>query len=131
MKNLVIPTIASTIAMFGISLVWHFIATPILYPPNSVPSGEPNVLYVILGYIVFTALMVYLYPKFVGKNKSLLEGFRFGAFMGVLWNVPLVLIFMGVMNYPALAAFLDSFWGIIEQGIGGIVIALLYWRKFA
>ena len=56
------------------------------------------------------------------------KGLRFGMIMGLVWMFPFSLVLHGAYNFPSAAIFIDTGWALIEQGVGGIVISLIYGR---
>ena len=79
-----------------------------------------------LGSLVIAILMAYTYPIGYKGGSAVKEGFRFGALIGLIWVLPVSLIFSGAWNYPLVAVIVDSAWHIVEQGVTGIVIAMIY-----
>ena len=59
------------------------------------------------------------------------EGFRFGALIGLIWILPLSMIFHGVWNLPLTGVIVDSAWHVVEEGIAGIAIGLVYGKPGA
>ncbi len=56
-----------------------------------------------------------------------MDGLKFGVVIGILWVVPYALISYGVITiYSKKAIFMYAIYHLVEQGAGGIVIALIY-----
>ncbi len=51
---------------------------------------------------------------------------RFGAVIGLLWILPLLLVFHGVWNVPLTLVIVDAAWHVVEEGVAGVVIAFVY-----
>jgi hypothetical protein len=49
-----------------------------------------------------------------------------GAVLGLTYFFPLSLGLYAIWQTSALAFLVDSVWHLIEQGVGGVVIALIY-----
>ncbi len=130
MKKLIIATLGGFAAMFGLSGLWHELLAPKFYPPIPGMNTTPNLIFIGVGYLIFAGMMSYLYPLFTQKKSDFLTNLKFGVFMGILWTIPISLIFVGALNYPPLAAAYDSLWSLVEQGVGGIIIGFLYTKKF-
>jgi len=114
----------SLAGIFSTYIVKEYIANNIL-PEMLKPSLD--MIYIIAGYMLLSLLMVILYPKLVkGENSSVKFDFLFGAFISILWLLPLTLVLHGVYNFPSSSLFIDSSWAILEQGLGGVVIGLSY-----
>ncbi len=108
---------------------WHMMIMGTFYGKNSasVPLEEPLMHWIILGYVILGLLMAYIYPKGFAGGGSVGEGLRFGAIVGLLWVLPHAVILHGVY-YGATGKLIliDAAWHVVEQGVGGIVIALIY-----
>ena len=96
----------------------------------STPLPEPKMLFIILGYLILGVLMSYVYPKGYKGGGAIAEGLRFGAVIGLLWVLPHAVILHGVY-FGAMGTLIlvDAAWHMVEQGLGGIAIALIYCRK--
>ena len=89
-----------------------------------------NLVLVFAGYALLSLLMTTLYGRFVrGPHSSAWSGFRFGLFAGVCWLMPYGLVMFGVYRFPYIALPMDFGWALIEQGIGGLVIGLIYGKS--
>lgn len=125
-KKFVLSVFASFVAMFIAAAFWNlFIARNLVNLENAIIREEPSILLIALGYFVLALIMSYLYPKLV-RNNSIVNGFKFGALIGILWILPFNLVLHAVYEFPQLALIIDPAWAIIEQGVGGIAIALVY-----
>lgn len=124
-KKLLTATVAGFLVMFVLSYVWHELLMSATYAqPNHSP--EPEMLWIVLGYVMLAALMAYMYPTGYQGGLAVSEGFRFGALIGLVSVGPLQLIFTGLGAMPIQTAGIDMAWHIVEQGAGGIVIAMLH-----
>ena len=57
------------------------------------------------------------------------EGLRFGVLIGLLWVFPHGLAMAGAHGKSIAYVFKNTAWHLIEQGVGGIIIALVYGRR--
>ena len=73
--------------------------------------------------------MAYVYPLGYKGKKPVWEGLRFGMIMGVLWVFPHELAMAGAHGDSLAYVFKNAAWHLVEQGVGGIVIGLVYGRK--
>ena len=89
-----------------------------------------NLVLVFVGYALLALLMTTLYGRFVrGPKSSAWSGLRFGAMAGVCWLMPYSLVLFGVYRFHYVALPMDFGWALIEQGIGGLVIGLIYGKS--
>jgi len=49
-----------------------------------------------------------------------------GMGAGACWIMPYSLVLFGVYKFPFIALPVDFAWALVEQGIGGLVIGLVY-----
>jgi hypothetical protein len=84
------------------------------------------------GYLLLALLMAWLYPRFVRPISSpVRDGLLFGIGSAVVWSMPYSLVLFGVYNFPYPALPRDFAWALVEQGAGGVVIALIYGKSKA
>jgi len=132
-KKFFLAGIVGSVVMFLLAGMWNtvivrnFIETQI--DPSQLRS-VPVLYLVILGYLVLGFLMAIIYPRFAKGGKSVIgQGLMFGIIAGALWMLPYSLVLNGIYNFPFVAIGYDAIWVIVEQGIGGIVIAMVYGEK--
>ena len=133
MKKFILASLGGGIVTFLLGGLWHALILADFYESHmaALARTEPNMMMVALGSLVIAVLMAYTYPLGYKGGSAVTEGFRFGALIGLIWVLPLSLIFSGIWNYPLVAVFVDSAWHIVEQGMTGIVIALIYGNSAA
>ena len=123
---------AAFITMFLLAFAWHQPIMGEFYANNpgaagSVARAEPIVWMIAVGYVVLALLMAYIYPKGVEGGSTLMEGFKFGALIGLLWVLPHSIVMYGVQMVDSkILVIVDGLWHVLEQGLGGIVIAYIY-----
>ncbi len=127
-KKLILASLGGGVVTFLLGGFWHVWLMADFYETHAAALArpEPNVMMVALGSLVIAVLMAYTYPIGYKGGSAVKEGFRFGALVGLIWVLPLSLIFSGVWNYPLVSVIVDSAWHIVEQGVVGIVIAFIY-----
>lgn len=135
-KKCTVAAIGSFVVMFVLSYVWHKLLMTNFYMAQSEAMeaschrAEPLIPFIALGYAVLACLMAYIYPKGVEGDNKLMNGLRFGAVMGLFWILPFQLVMHGVLTgFHLNVIVVDSVWHIVEQGIGGVVIAYIYGMK--
>jgi hypothetical protein len=133
LKKTLFSIVAATAVMFSLAglytgvLAHEFIATHV---DPSLMRTPPNLILVAFGYFVLALLMTLLYPRLVRVNGSpAWTGLRFGMMAGVCWLMPYSLVLFGVHKFPYIALPLDFAWALIEQGVGGLVIGLIYGKS--
>ena len=128
LKKMLFAIIASFVAMFALSGLWHTFFMADFYATDrpTVAFAEPKMQFVVLGYFILALLMAYIYPLGYKGGSSVTEGLKFGILIGLLWMLPEAVVLFGVFESSGTVLVVDAIWHLVEQGIGGIVIGLVY-----
>ncbi len=128
-KKLILSCIAGFIVMFLLAGLWHMALMSDLYTTPS-SREEPLMGFIALGLFILALLMAYLYPKGYSGGSPVTEGLKFGILVGLMWVLPLGLILYAVQEgYTLNMVIVDAIWHMVEEGVGGIVIGLVYGRQ--
>jgi hypothetical protein len=129
-QRFLLATIVSALVMLALGWLWHHSFMAVYYEEHTaLPRQVPLTRIIILGYVLLALLMTYLYPKGYSGGNPLPEGLRFGVLMGVLFTLPHGLILYATEGgHTGTIVIVDASWHIVEQGLGGIVIALMHGR---
>lgn len=130
MKKLLTAWIAGAVAMIVLSYIWHDLLMLDFYKDNMRLIFRLDVKFewVVAGYVLLGLLMAYIFPLGFKGGKPINEGIRFGVLMGLVAFLPSQLVLYGLANIDLNAALVESAWHVVEQGVGGLVIALAYDR---
>ena len=130
MKKLLFATLASTAVMFALAGLYTGVLADEFIVNDVDPAllrSPPNLMLVASGYFLLALLMALLFPRLGRLSKSpAISGLYFGLATGVCWLMPYSLVLFGVYKFPYVALPLDFAWALVEQGIGGLVIGLIY-----
>lgn len=133
-RPILLPALGCFLVMGALSWLWH---DPILgdyYGSLLGPEMREEVVVepVAAAYVLLSVLMAAIYPRVTGDPtdpvEAWVEGVRFGAAVGLLWIVPLRLVLFGTTVRPFAPVVVDGAWHLLEQGAGGLVVALLHRR---
>jgi hypothetical protein len=116
-KKFIIATLAAFVVMFLLGGLWHVTLLGDFY------TAQTEVL---LGVLILAFLMALVYPIGYKGGSPVREGLRFGVLIGLIWILPWSVIIHGIWKYPLLCVIVDSVWHIVEQGIGGLIIGIIY-----
>ncbi len=127
-KKFVLAWMAAVVVTFLLAGLWHLYLLADFYEAHTqgLARETPNMAFVILGNLILGFLMALVYPMGYKGGSPVKEGFRFGALIGLIWILPVSVIFHGVWNYPLTGVIVDSAWHVVEEGMAGIAIALVY-----
>jgi len=125
MKTITLATLGSALTMMLVAGLWHEIIMAEFYASAGHGSHEGRGI-ILIGYIILAGFMTYLYPLLHKSGRPLIEGIKFGCIIGLLWVLPHELIMAGAHGDAIGYVFFNAAWHMVEQGVGGIVIALIY-----
>lgn len=69
-----------------------------------------------------------MYPMMNKGASAIKDGLCFGILVGLLIRVPSIVLHLGYGTGDLNFLFVDGIWHCIEEGIGGIAIAMMYAR---
>lgn len=127
-RKLILGTAIGGFGMWVVAGLWHNLIMPTLYADTHATHEGLGLL--LVAYFILALFMAYLYPfSYQGKSPTL-EGLRFGMIIGLLWVFPHELAMVGAHDTSILYVIKNSLWHMVEQGIGGIMIGMIYGRQF-
>ena len=123
-KKTAAASVAAGFAMWVAGGLWHNLVMPSLYADMHAEHEGIGIL--LIANIILALFMAYLYPRaFKGKSR-LKDGLWLGVFVGLLWVFPHGLAMAGAHGQSLAYVFKNALWHMVEQGIGGIVVAYVY-----
>ena len=95
-----------------------------------VSRENPSIPTILLGMYVLAVLMTVLYPKVqMGIKQPILANLCFGMLVGLIYVFPSSLYYFGTTTFLAFGPMaMDVFWHMIEEGLAGIFLGILYTR---
>lgn len=125
-KKLFYSWIFSSVSMFSLSYLWHG------YILNDLDNVQlPLPLYMGLAavvYLVIGLLIAFIYTSLNLFSSLITKGISFGVVIGFF--LYLIAFMLGV-SFKAEGVehiFIDFVWQMIEQGVGGFMIAAVHWH---
>lgn len=117
---------AAGFGMWVIAGIWHNLVVPTFYA-DAGRAEHKGIWVLLISYVILATLMTYLYQRGGAPARSrVLNGFAFGGLIGFLWVFPHELALAAAHGDSYAYVFRNGAWHVIEQGLGGIVIALLW-----
>ena len=120
-RKLLLATLLGGLGMWIVAGIWHNLIMANLY--EHVHARHEGLGILLVAYFVLAVLMAYMYPLGYKGRKPIVEGVRFGAIIGLLWVFPHGLAMAGAHGTSIMYVIKNSLWHIVEQGIGGVIIA--------
>ena len=129
LKRLALAALAGSVVMWLVAGLWHMLLVPGFYAVEGEAAHHGGGGLIIVAYFVLGALMAYMYPIGYKGGKPVLEGLRFGLLIGLLWVFPHSLLRAGAHGEESISyVLINSAWHMVEQGVGGVIIGLIYGR---
>ena len=127
-KKMLFALLAGFVVMFLLAGLWHSVLMEDFYMADSSSNAfaEPKMQFIALGYFILALIMAYIYPFGYKGGSPVIEGLRFGITMGLSWILPFCVVLYGIFESSGTLLMVDFVWHIVEEGIGGIVIGLVY-----
>ncbi len=128
-KRFFITWIITSLVMFSISYAWHGIFlndfSRLTYP-KEIFFIFSSIVYLVIGFVVVKVIDSKILERFFHR-KLFLEGLIKGMFCGFIFF--LIATVIGVSFNPVSGIknlLFDMGWQIVEQGIGGCTVAIMY-----
>ena len=129
-KKFFLATLAGFVVMFLLSWLGHEVLLTGMFESNPMAPIEretPLMLGIVVAYLVIALLMAYIYPRGVEGEQIFGNGLRFGILMGLFWSLPISLILYSTLaDVEFMRVVAETVWHMIEEGVGGVVIAYTY-----
>ena len=129
-KKFILATAAGSLTMWLLAGLWHELIMAQFYEVETQANHEGTGI-ILLAYVVLGLLMAYVYPIGYKGKQPWVEGLRFGFVIGILWVFPHELAMAGAYGNSILYVLKNAVWHMVEQGVGGITIGLVYGRNDA
>jgi uncharacterized membrane protein YvlD (DUF360 family) len=124
LKKLILSTLIGGLGMWIIAGIYHNLIMANLYEETQATHEGLGIL--LIAYFILALIMAYVYPLgYKGKSPAL-EGLRFGIIIGLLWVFPHSFAMAGAHGDSIIYVFKNSAWHLVEQGLGGIIIGMIY-----
>src|SRR3954466_8379203 len=128
MRKLIFFAVPAAV-MFTLGGLWNSLLVPRLFTSHApvIARAPADVRFgiITLAYVVLTAFMAFLFTQSFRQKPGALAGFQFGSLFGVIMTLPVYLLIFAVWDVAIAPLMIDALWHAIEQGVGGIVMAML------
>ena len=129
-KKLIPALVVGFVVIFVLGFLWHSVIMTGFYEEHygdvARARADTKIPFIVLGYLVLALLMAYLYPIGYKGGSPAAEGMRFGILIGLLWVLPHGLISHATENITLTGIIVDAIWHVVEEGAGGIAVAMVY-----
>jgi hypothetical protein len=127
MKKLLLATLAGGLGMWVTAGLWHNMALPHLN--KDIQPHHEGLGLMLIAYFILAGLMTYIYSLLNTSNERVFDGIKLGVIVGVLWVFPHGLAMAGAHDTSVIYEIKNTIWHMVEQGIGGVIVAFVYGKK--
>ncbi len=127
-RGFLVPWIASSVVMYGLSYLWHGLALTDLQdlriplPLYLVLSG---LVYLIIGMVITFAVHQAIAYEWVSLKRAFpLMSALLGAVVGFVVFLLVYILGMSFAKSGAMHVVIDALWQMLEQGVGGLLVSL-------
>ena len=115
--------------MWIIAGLWHNLVLPSI--TENVEAHHEGIGIMLIAYFILAFLMSWLFTMILTNiSNPILSGLKIGVIVGILWVFPHGLAMAGVHETSIFYEIKNALWHTIEQGTGGIIIALFFRKRF-
>jgi hypothetical protein len=122
-KKFLAVVVVTSAFMWVVAGLWHNLVLPSLDADKEAHHEGIGVL--LVAYVVLSGLMVFLYERSTLGRRPLIDGFMFGAVIGVLWVFPHELAMAGAHQSSVAPVLKNGLWHMLEQGLGGALMGFV------
>lgn len=127
-RRILVPWIASSLVMLGLSFLWHGLALNDLRDlkiPMGLYGVLSSVVYLLIGLGLTFGMHQALHHQWIGIRQGFpLKGLMFGAIFGFLVYLIAFIFGMSFIDRKVMHILVDVLWQMVEQGLGGLVVSL-------
>ena len=126
-RRILVPWIASTLVMYGLSFLWHGIALNDLRElriPMGLYVALSAVVYLVIGLGSTFAMHQAIQHQWIGIRQGFpFKGLLLGAVLGFLVYLVALIFGMSFTDRKVVHMLVDVLWQMVEQGLGGLMVS--------
>ena len=124
---------AYTLVTFPLAVIWHVAIFKEQYQSFGYFEGEPSFLIGLLTIIIQGIVLSFLYPFVKFNGSAYVRGLKYSLLIGLFFWTSHVLAFVAkqVISNPMLFITMESFYLLLQFGIFGVLIGLIYAKPAA
>ena len=120
--------ILTVVVVWIVYSVLMYILHGLILPWENVPSMKADCGLLFLHYIgglIFAIMFCFIFAKGY-EGKGIAEGLRYGLYIGLLMDAPLLFTYLAYFDYPAAIVWFQPIGQLIVAMILGIITAAIY-----
>lgn len=127
--KLLLSTLIGGFGMWVTAGLWHNLILPGI--DSSVQAHHDGLVLMLVSYFILAFIMAYIYSLSYNGRKPVIEGLKMGVVIGILWVFPHGLTMAGAHGTSIGYEINNALYHMVEQGIGGIIIAIVLGKNIA
>jgi hypothetical protein len=128
MRKLLFFTVPAVV-MFILGGLWNSLLLPKFFashaPAIARAPADVRLGMIMLAYVLLAGFMTFLFTQSFRQRPGTLAGFQFGSLFGVIMTLPVYLLLFAVWDVSVGPMLVDALWHGFEQGVGGVLMAVL------
>jgi hypothetical protein len=130
-KSVTLGALAYTLCTFLLAVVWHVVLFRDKYQAFGYFEGEPSFVIGLATILIQGFVLSWLYPFVSFKGPGIVRGLKYSLLMGIFFWTSHVLAFVAkqVVNDSMLFIAMESFYLLLQFGIYGVLIGLIYAKQ--
>ena len=125
--KILVSTLVTGFAMWVVAGLWHNLILPTFN--KNIEAHHDGLVIMLIAYFILAFLMTYIYLCSIKNENAIINGLKIGIIIGILWVFPHGLSMAGAHNSSIIYEIKNTLYHMVEQGIGGVIIALIQDNK--
>jgi len=127
-KQITLGTLAYTLVTFPLAVLWHVVIFKEQYQTFNYIEGEPDFILGLITILTQGCILSCLYPFVSFQGKSVVRGLKYSLIIGLFFWTSHVLAFVAkqTVHSPVYFILMESFYLLLQFGIFGLFIGLIY-----
>jgi hypothetical protein len=125
-QKMILAIVAGFVTMFVLAGLFHLVLMKEYFIAKA--GNMSSISYALLSYGILSILMSYMYPMMSRTGSVIRDGLIFGILIGLICRVPWEVLELGYGRGDWGFVITEGVWHSIEEGVAGIVIAMIYAR---
>lgn len=127
MKNqkIAIATIVTTVLIFALDYLFYAVIMDNPGGGECCMKEMPDMVWMILGDLVFALGFVVLYDKTASKNSGITRGILYGIWVAVMVSIAMNMVWYSLMEMEMSMAISDMVYGLVKYSVLGAVVCYL------
>jgi len=127
-KAMLVASVLGALVMWITGGVFHEIIFSRFFARETGVNEHQGVAIIFVACLILALMMTYLIVNLAKGEVKIADGIKYGVFAGVLWVFPHGLAIAAAHGESLSYEVLNGLYHVFEQGLGGVVIAMVYQR---